>query len=85
MGRKNDSGSGAVWSGELAAVLFSVFHTLCLWNINARAWLTAYLESCAAAGGQAPAELDRFLPRKMTEAQRSAWTLEPKKAGEDSS
>ena len=49
VGRKNNYGSGAVWAGELAAMLFSVFQTLCLWDINPRVWLTAYLQACANA------------------------------------
>ncbi|MGH7441351.1 MAG: IS66 family transposase, partial [bacterium] len=40
VGRKNYYGSGAVWSGQLAAMLFSLLQTLCLWNLNPRAWLT---------------------------------------------
>jgi hypothetical protein len=58
---------------------------LCLWDINPRLWLQAYLQACAEAGGQAPAELDRFLPWKMSEGQRQEWSLGPDKAGEDSS
>ena len=54
VGRKNYYGSGAVWSGRLAAMLFSLFQTLALWGINPRLWLTAYLTACAEAGGQAP-------------------------------
>ena len=34
VGRKNYYGSGALWSGELTATLFSLFHTLELWQIN---------------------------------------------------
>jgi len=39
-GRKNYYGSGAEWSAELAAMLFSVLQTIILWNINPRHWLT---------------------------------------------
>src|SRR5207248_6092066 len=63
--RKNSYGSGAVWAGELAAMLFSVFQTLCLWGLNPRRWLQAYLQACADGGGQAPADLDGFLPWQM--------------------
>src|SRR4029077_10205619 len=55
--RKNSYGSGSVWSGTLAAMLESLFQTLCLWNLNPRLWLSAYLERCAACGGQAPPDL----------------------------
>jgi transposase len=85
VGRKNYYGSGAVWAGELAAMLFSLLQTLCLWNINPRVWLEAYLQACARAGGQAPAELEEFLPWKMSQQKRKEWSLERDKEGEDSS
>ena len=62
VGRKNYYGSGAQWSGELSATLFSLFHTLERWRINPRTWLTEYLNACAVAGGRAPADFERFLP-----------------------
>ena len=54
LGRKNYYGSGALWSGRLAAALFSILATLKLWQINPRLWLNWYLQSCAEAGSQAP-------------------------------
>jgi hypothetical protein len=50
VGRKNDYGSRSVRSGRLAALLFSLFQTLCLWDLNPRLGLTAYLSACAGAG-----------------------------------
>jgi len=67
VGRKNYYGSGALWSGKLAAMLFSLFATLKLHGINPRRWLTAYLEACAAAGGKAPENAADFLPWNMSE------------------
>jgi len=69
VGRKNYYGSGAVWSGHLAAMLFSLFQTLLLWNINPRVWLTAYLEACAQNGGKAPADAAQWLPWNLNEEQ----------------
>lgn len=83
--RKNSYGSGAVWAGELAAMLFSVFQTLCLWGINPRVWLGAYLQECAEAGGRAPVELGRILPWQRSPEQRREWSLENDKDPEDSS
>ena len=83
--RKNSYGSGSAWAGELAAMLFSVFQTLCLWNINPRVWLTAYLRGCAEGGGDPPEALDDFLPWKMSEQKRKEWSLEKKEEAEDSS
>jgi transposase len=70
LGRKNYYGSGAEWSGRLAAMLFSLLATLEMWGINARLWLTEYLQACAAAGGRAPADLNPFLPWNRPEAKR---------------
>ena len=75
VGRKNYYGSGAVWSGQLAAMLFSLLQTLCLWQLNPRAWLTAHLTACAEAGGAAPADLARFLPWNLRAEQRRCWSL----------
>ena len=66
VGRKNYYGSGAVWSGELAAKLYSIFRTLNIWRINPQTWLTAFLDACAHAGGNAPNDAQRFLPWNMT-------------------
>jgi transposase len=77
VGRKNYYGSGAQWSGRLAALLFSLFQTLALANLNPRWWLTAYLEACAAAGGQAPADATAYLPWNLTEEQKRAWQTRP--------
>ena len=69
-GRKNYYGSGAVWSADLAAMLFSILQTVILWNLNPRHWLYAYLTACAENGGVAPTDLTPFLPWTMDEARR---------------
>jgi transposase len=68
--RKNYYGSGALWSGRLAAMLFSLFATLNLAKINIRDWLTWYLQSCADNGGQVPLSIDPFMPWNMSTQQR---------------
>jgi transposase len=81
LGRKNYYGSGALWSGRLAAALFSILATLKLWQINPRLWLSWYLQSCAEAGGQAPKAIDLFLPWNPSEEMRAKLGLtgpEPK-------
>lgn len=72
VGRKNFYGSGAEWSGQLAAVMYSVFMTVTLWGLNARTWLSAYLQACADNGNQAPRDINAFLPWAMDEARLSA-------------
>jgi hypothetical protein len=69
-GRKNDYGSGAVWSAKLAAMRFSILQTLVLWGLNPRHWLRVYLTACAENGGQPPQDLTPFLPWSMDEARR---------------
>ncbi len=85
VGRKNYYGSGAVWAGQLAAMLFSILQTLCLWRLNPRSWLTAYLTASAESGGTAPADVAVFLPWNLSEAQRQAWSLSGEDAREDTS
>lgn len=84
VGRKNYYGSGSLWSGQLAAMLFSLFQTLALWNLNPRLWLTAYLEACASAGGRVPSTVEPFLPWNLSEQQKQEWSLK-KQQSEDSS
>lgn len=77
VGRKNYYGSGSLWSGRLAAMLFSLFATLTRCGLNSRAWLTWYLESCAANGGRAPADISPFLPWNLTPERRRFLALDP--------
>jgi transposase len=77
IGRKNYYGSGSLWSGRLAAMLFSLFATLTLGEINIRKWLTWYLRSCAENGGQAPADIAPFLPWNMSEEKRREMAIDP--------
>jgi transposase len=77
LGRKNYYGSGALWSGRLAAMLFSLFATLSKAKINSRKWLTWYLESCARAGGQVPGDITPFLPWNMPQEKRREMSLDP--------
>jgi transposase len=73
VGRKNFYGSGARWSGQLAAMLFSLFQTLALWGLCPRRWLTAYLTACAQAGGKPPENWQNFLPWRMSQEHYHAW------------
>ena len=74
LGRKNYYGSGALWSGRLAAMMFSLLQTLALWKLCPFRWLTAYLTTCAAAGGKAPQDVAVYLPWNLTEAQKQQWS-----------
>ena len=70
--RKNFYGSGSLWSGQLAAMMFSLLATLARWKINPRRWLTWYLENCAVLGGKAPADIQPFLPWNLSHERRLA-------------
>jgi transposase len=75
--RKNFYGSGSLWSGRLAAAMFSLLATLAHWELNPRRWLTWYLESCAAAGGKAPEDIQPFLPWNLSDELRVALGAPP--------
>jgi transposase len=62
MGRKNYYGSGSVWSGQLMAMMMTLFQTLALHGIDDRGYLTAYLEACAQNQGRVPLDLTPWLP-----------------------
>jgi transposase len=68
--RKNFYGSGALWSGRLAAMLFSLFQTMQLWGLVPGKWLNAYLTACAHEGGKPPPDPQRYLPWNMTAEER---------------
>lgn len=77
LGRKNYQGSGAEWSGQLAARMFSLLATVKKSGINPRKWLTRYLEACAEAGGQVPPDVASWLPWNLTVAQKKEMAEEP--------
>jgi transposase len=85
VGRKNYYGSGAEWSGRLATMLFGLFQTLSLSQINPKLWLSAYLNGCAAAGGKAPEDAVRYLPWNLSDQQKRLWSSDPKPTQTDTS
>ena len=72
VGRKNFYGSGSLWSGQLAAMMYSLLMTARLWKLNARTWLSAFLQACADNGNRAPQDITPFLPWTMDEARLAA-------------
>jgi Transposase IS66 family len=73
--RKNYYGSGALWSGRLAAMMFSLLQTLASWDLCPLRWLTAYLTACAAAGAKPPANAATFLPWNLSAEQKQQWAM----------
>jgi transposase len=77
VGRKNFYGSGAEWSGQLAATMYSLLMTVKLWRLNARTWLSTYLQACADNGNRAPPDINAFLPWAMDAARLAAMRAGP--------
>ena len=77
VGRKNFYGSGSLSSGALAESAYSVLLTAVKYNLNPLTYLRAYLDACARHGGNAPAEIDRFLPWKASTEDLAKWKLPP--------
>lgn len=74
VGRKNYYGSVTQWSARFTAVMFSIFETLALWNINELEWLSDYLRACAVSGGTVPDDVSGHLPWNIREHSERTWT-----------
>jgi transposase len=72
VGRKNFYGSGSLWSGQLATMMYSLLMTAKLCKLNPRTWLSESLLACAGNGNQAPSQLNAFLPWAMDAARLAA-------------
>jgi transposase len=79
VGRKNYYGSGSVISAQPASRVFTITATAERAGLNPLAYLTAYLDECAQAGGTAPAgaALTRFQPWTATTDDLNAWAHNP--------
>jgi transposase len=75
VGRKNYYGSGAIWSARFTAVMFSIFETLALWDINQIQWLSDYFRACAVAGGKPPEDITAHLPWNIVKDKETSWTI----------
>ena len=81
VGRKNFYGSGSLWSGQLAAAMYTLLMTVKLHKINPRTWLMAYLQACCDAGNRAPIDIRAFLPWSMTASELAMMRACPKASG----
>lgn len=77
VGRKNYYGSGAIWSGTLAAVCFTLMQTALKNGLHPQKFLHAYLQACAENGGRPPQDARRWLPWGLSPEQKAAWALPP--------
>jgi transposase len=71
--RKNFYGSCAPWSGQLALGCFSILATLRQHGICPRRFFQEYLQACARRGGQAPENLQEWLPWLWSAEKKAAW------------
>lgn len=69
VGRKNYYGSRSIWSGSLAAMLFSIFATVKKNKGDPRQFLNSYLKACAENKGRPPEDLSPFLPWKTPDSE----------------
>jgi transposase len=70
--RKNFYGSGAKWSGDLMAMLMSLFQTLLLHQVDPRKYLTAYLQACADNSSQPPGNIEPWMPWNFSTQKTSS-------------
>ena len=80
VGRKNFYGSGSLSSGALTACAYTVLLTAAKNGLNPLTYLRAYLDACAINGGNAPTDLNRFLPWTASLQDRATWQLPPSAA-----
>jgi len=73
VGRKNFYGSGSLRSGALVEAVYSVLLTVGKHELNPLTYLRAYLDACAVNGGNAPTDIDRFLPWKASAEDLATW------------
>ena len=73
MGRKNYYGSGALWSGLLSAMVFTLFQTCLRNHIDPQQFLLAFFDACAQNGGRPLEALDDWLPWSLSDEQKRRW------------
>ena len=69
VGRKNFYGSSSFASGALTESAYTVLLSAAGNSLNPLTYLRAYLDACAANGGQSPAKIERFFPWKASQRE----------------
>lgn len=77
VGRKNYYGSGAIWSAQLAACLFTIFETLKIWGVNPHTWMLTYFYECAMNSGVPPEQIENYLPWNMPKETITVFSSPP--------
>ena len=72
--RKNSFGSGAEWSGQFAAKLFSIFQTWLINGLDPEALLRDFFDEYSKPGRAVP-DTSLYLPWKMSEQRKLEFAL----------
>ena len=75
--RYTSFGSGGPDGARVAGLLFGVFETLRMAGLNPYTVMLDWLTACAGRGGQAPQNLDPWLPWRMSEQRRQELRKAP--------
>ena len=70
-------GSGGPDGARAAGLLFGVLLTVLWAGLNPYAWMLDWLQACARHGGQAPPQLDPWLPWRMSAQRRAQLSQAP--------
>lgn len=73
--RKNSYGSGAIWAGNMAAKLFSIFQTWLINGLDPQALLRDYFNECSKTHGKPPPDVSQFIPWKMSPERKMKYAL----------
>jgi transposase len=73
--RKGSYGSGAEWSGEFAAKLFSIIQTWLINGLDPQRMLQDYFDECGKTPGRAPPSVSEFLPWSMSAERKLSAAL----------
>ena len=75
LNRKASYGSGAEWSGHLAAKFFTIFQTWLINGLDPEALLLDYFNQCSQNPGKPPPSINNFLPWKMSDERKAEFSL----------
>ena len=75
--RHTSFGSGGPDGARAAGLLFGILQTVRLAGLNPYAWMLDWLQACAREGGQAPRNLNPWLPWPMSPSRRQALGQAP--------
>jgi transposase len=72
VGRKNYYGSGSIKNAQLSAAMFTIVHTLLIWNINPQIWLQRFFDHMGKHWDQ---DFDSMLPWNLSSEEKEKFLL----------